>query len=372
MRRSPRSGSARGIVGSRAGFALVALTVAVGAGGCGSAASPPPPLQGRLLTDTISLALPVGLALTTDGLIVVVDARAPEAVRAFDTAGALVARLGREGSGPGEFVSAVSVFGRPGHSGELWIHDARLDRIVPVRPEAFRSGIRGADAVGAAVKLQPGLVVESPRWLDDTTLVALNPMLSGGEQRFVRFGADGARRATMGGPAPRARGGSGSSFIRQQAWGGEMAVHPSRPLFVLASRYAGRLEAFDRNGVPQVNFQVPHAFEPDFRPASDGINMVRGKDFRFGYLDVATAGEHVYALFSGRLHRDRRVKADAADQVHVFDWEGNLRQVLALDTPVSRLTVDSDERTIYATRTDPYPQVVAFSLPAAEPVLADR
>ncbi|HEX2078374.1 MAG TPA: BF3164 family lipoprotein [Longimicrobium sp.] len=364
MSRISGSEPARGI-GSRAGLALVALTVVAGVGGCGNAASPSPPIQGRLLTDTLSLALPTGLALTPDGHVVVVDARAPEAVRVFDTAGALVARLGREGSGPGEFVSAVSVFGRPGHPGELWVHDTRLDRVVPLREEALRGGAaRGAEAVGAAVTLQPGLVIESPRWLDDTTLVALNPMLTASEGRFVRFGADGVRRGTMGEPPPSSGRSWGSSFVRQQAWGGDMAVHPSRPLFVLASRYAGRLEAFDRDGALRVKFQVPHEFSPDFSPADDGLNMVRGEDFRFGYMDVTATADHVYALFSGRLHREMGGQADVADQVHVFDWQGRLLHVIRLDTPVGRLAVDTARRTLYGTRYDPYPQVVAFPLPA--------
>ena len=348
----------------RACLALAALTVAAGTGGCGNAASSPPPIHGRLLTDTLSLALPTGLALTPDGLVVVVDARAAEAVRVFDTAGAMVARLGREGAGPDEFANAVSVFGRPGHPGELWIYDARLDQVVPVRTEALRAAAGGADAFGTAVKLQPGLIVESPRWLDDTTLVALNPMFTASEGRFVRFGGDGVRRATMGEPPPRSAGSWGTSFVRQQAWGGDMAVHPSRPMFVLASRYAGRLEAFDRDGVLQVRFQVPQEFEPDFSPAEDGLNMVRGKHFRFGYLDVATTARHVYALFSGRLQRDERVPADVADQVHVFDWQGRLLRVIRLDTPVHHLAVDPAGRTLYGTRIDPHPQVVAFSLPA--------
>ncbi|HST58428.1 MAG TPA: BF3164 family lipoprotein [Longimicrobium sp.] len=365
MSRIPGSGPARRI-GSRAGLALVALTVAAGVGGCGNAASPPPLLRGRLLTDTASLALPTGLALTPDGLAVVIDARAPEAVRVFDAAGALVARLGREGSGPGEFVSAVSVFGRPGHPGELWVFDTRLERVVPLRGETLRGAPGAAEAFGAAVKLQPGLIVEAPRWLDDSTLVALSPMLVAGEGRFVRFGADGVRRATMGDPPPTGTGGWGSAFVRQQAWGGDMAVHPSRSLFVLASRYAGRLEAYDRNGVPRVRFQVPQPFEPDFAPAEDGLNMERGKDFRFGYLDVAATAQHVYALYSGRLQRDRSVPADVADQVHVFDWEGRLQRVVRLDTPVAHLAVDSAGGTLYGTRIDPHPQVVEFSLAAPE------
>lgn len=351
--------------GSRAGLALAALTVVAGVGGCGNAASPPAAIAGRLLTDTVSLALPTALALTPDGLVVAVDARAPEAVRVFDPAGTLVARLGREGSGPGEFVSAVSVFGRPGHPGELWVFDTRLERVVQLRAETLRGRPTAVEAFASEVKLQPGLVVEAPRWLDDSTLVALNPMLAAGEGRFIRFGANGVRRGTMGEPPPESRESWGSAFVRQQAWGGEMAVHPSRPLFVLASRYAGRLEAFDRDGAVRVRFRVPQAFDPDFAPAQDGINMERGRDFRFGYLDVAATERYVYALFSGRLQRDRSVPPDEADQVHVFDWQGRLERVIRLDTPIGHLAVDPAGATLYGTRLDPHPQVVAFSLPAS-------
>lgn len=352
-------------------FAVVAAAAALLVGGCrgdgaatrdgtgaGGAA-----LRSRALTDTLSLARPTGL-VAARGTVVVMDGLSAEVVRVFDRAGALVAAAGREGPGPREFVGAVGLFPRPGRPGELWVHDMRLNRLSPVDLDTLLRAPGAAAAVGSPVSLSPGLLLESPRWLDDSTLVALNPMLEAGEGRFALFGADGVRRRTVGAPPPGEAG--VAAFVRQQAYGGHMAVHPSRPLFVIGSRYAGRLEAFGPDGALRVRFQVPQAFEPDFRPAPDGLNMIRGGDFRFGYLDVAATGERVYALFSGRSTSEFGTRAEDAREVHVFGWDGRLRKVLRLDTAVDRLAVDEAAGALYATRSSPYPQVVTFPLdPAA-------
>lgn len=151
-------------------------------------------------------------------------------------------------------------------------------------------------------------------------------------------------------------------FVRQQVFGGSMAAHPRRPMFVLAGRYAPLVEVFDREGTRVLAMEVPVTFEPDFSVAPDGINMIRGPDFRYGYRDVDATEDHVYALSSGRTKQEYPETLFRGEYVHVFDWTGRLITILRLDSDAVSLAIDESESRLYIGRLDPYPQIVAYDL----------
>jgi hypothetical protein len=349
------AGTARpnaGAVRTTCGLALLLAATA-----CGSAAAVQPvALQGHALTGAAAgLGLPIGM-VDAGGTVVVQDAHPSPALRLFDGQGRQLAQTGRQGSGPGEFASPVDVFGRPGHPLEFWVYDTRLGRLTAY--DAAKAADGAVPALGDPLALSEPVLVEAPRWLDDSTLVALNGMGRAGQRRFSLYGADGVLRRTVG--EPPAGEEQVRPFVRQQAYGGKIAVHPARPWFVLASRYAGRLEVFDREGALVRRMEVPHAFAPDFSPARDGLNMQRGKDFRFGYIDVAATEGRVFGLFSGRKATER--DPNFASEVHVFGWDGRLARVLTLDQSAFRIALSADGHTLYAICHDPEPFVVAYDL----------
>jgi hypothetical protein len=340
--------------------ALVACAFAAACGG-GADTVETVALQGRAFTDsTAGLGLPIGL-LDAAGVLVVQDAHPSPALRLFDAQGRQLASTGRGGSGPGEFTAPLDVFGRPSHPAELWVYDQRLARLTAYDARSASTGT--VAMIGEPVTLATPVLVEAPRWLDDSTLVALTGMGQMGERRFSLYGADGARRETAGDPPPGDE--TTRPFVRQQAYGGKIAVHPGQPWFVLASRYAGRLEVFDRAGASVRRMEVPDAFEPDYSPAPDGLNMERGPGFRFGYIDVAATADHVLGLFSGRLGTEP--DPNFASTVHVFGWDGRLLRILTLDVSAFRIAPSHDGRTLYAIVHDPEPGVVAYDLTSALP-----
>lgn len=338
-------------------FAAMPLLAAAGCGLAGDSGPPPVALRGTALTDTAALAVPTDIAID-GGTLIVHDTRSVNVVRVFDLQGRPLAAAGREGSGPSEFVDPMGITRRPGRDGEFWVYDGRLTRLTPFRVADLVAGGTGGSA--EPTRLSSGLVIEAPLWLDDSTLVALNPMFKVGEGRFVLFGADGVARGTVGDPPPGDDRGL-TPFVRQQLYGGRMAAHPTRPEFVVASHFAGRMEVYGRDGRLVRAFQVPFAFEPDVHAAPDRVNFLPNKDFRVGYVDVAVTADRIYALFSGRLDRD---EGDAyfGDLVQVFDWEGKLLQVIKLDVSAVRIALDGGTRTLYAVRHDPYPQVMSYRL----------
>ncbi len=81
-----------------------------------------------------------------------------------------------------------------------------------------------------------------------------------------------------------------------------------------------------------------------------------------GYVDGSASKNHLFALFSGRTREGGKGRAYMGRFVHVFDWDGNFVMAIQLDTDVAAITVDEDERVLYAIRHLPYPAIVRYSL----------
>ncbi len=94
------------------------------------------------------------------------------------------------------------------------------------------------------------------------------------------------------------------------------------------------------------------------------------EDETLGYYGASSDDERIYALWVGRRMEDarREMSAEATD-VHVFDWDGQLRRILRLDVPVVDVEVHADS--LYGLVAEPIPEIRAWKLPA-ESSLQDR
>lgn len=106
----------------------------------------------------------------------------------------------------------------------------------------------------------------------------------------------------------------------------------------------------------------PYRFEPRFW-VKDGAMATDGS-LRFGYVDVATSREDIFALFSGRAREGFKEEAPLGDYVHVFSWDGAFRRALKLDAGMLAVAVDPAGMILYGARINPTPAIVRYSLPA--------
>ena len=323
-------------------------------------------LTGRVLTDTLALGDPTAILPWRD-LIFVLDSKGDSAVLGFDTLGNLVAAAGRRGNGPGEFAWPKDLFRDASDPDLAWVFDSRSRRLTPVRLPALAGG-EGKNAFGDPIVLSGLLAMYPPIWLDDSTLVVEGGMLTPDRKRFALVDPAGKLVRTVGDHLPGNT--NEPPFVRQQVFGGSMAAHPRRPMFVLAGRYAPLLEVFDREGARVLAMEVPVTFEPDVSVAPDGLNFVRGRDSGYAYLDVDATADRVYALFSGRSSQEYRKTMHLGEYVHVFDWTGRLIAILRLDAEAFSLAVDESESRLYVGRVDPYPQIAAYDLRSIRSILA--
>ena len=318
-----------------------------------STASPP----GSLVYGGDALAMPTQIAVANDR-IALVDGFAESPIHILDAGGRYLAGLGRVGEGPGEFEGPRALEPTADGAG-FWVFDAALARLTLVEPDRWESM-----PASARVTLPihgPALVTNLVRRGDNGFLAA------GffGEGRLGHFTADGEYEGASG-AIPTSDIGAPPEVL-QHAYRGNLKADPAGTRLVLANRHAGFLEVFTAEGELIRRIEGPFAFEPVFgvKNGEKGPSLATGEDLRFGYVDVATTSDRIYALFSGRTRAGHPGEAIYARDVHVFDWDGTLRSVIRLDADAMAITVDSRRDRLLAVRHLPTPAVLAYELSPA-------
>ena len=261
--------------------------------------------------------------------------------------------FGGKGQGPREFESAWSI-DVVDPSGEFMVMDLALQRVtwVDVR-EDFEDEVWVADR---SQKLHAETMIMEASWTPDG-LLGLGSFREG---RLGHLAADGSVLRTSG-PTPM-DGMNVPPEVRQQAYQSKLKPNPSRTRWVVATRFADRVEIYDGAGGLMTEGSRPYGFEPlyEAKRSARTVAMASGDETRFGYLDLATTDSRIYALFSGRTRAEGR--ANYGNTVHVFDWDGRLVDVLRLDEFVIALAVDPAGESLYGIRHDPFPAVLEFAL----------
>lgn len=352
--------------GARLPGAIVAVILA---GGCGRDASRVAVTDGQAqhatASDTLRSAVlfggdqlgqPQSVAVMGEWLLVS-DKPGPHALHLLGREnGRLVRSWGREGAGPGEFRTLWGI--QPARDGGAWLYDPSLSRLTLVDVPALAAG--RPDVIRRSVNLRAELLPMTALWAADTLLVSSGMFRQG---RFAHFDDAGELKRVVG-PLPPMRDGVPAQ-IAQHAYSGSLVMHPSQPLLALGTRHADRLEIYRPDGGLVRVARGPRGFEPayEMRVIAGEPSMASGEDMRFGYVDLAAAGAHLYGLYSGYSRGERPGRAFYGGEVHVFDWGGNLLRVLPLDHLALALAVSDDERTLYTVRHDPTPAVLQHALP---------
>jgi hypothetical protein len=310
-------------------------------------------VPGVVLHESEALAAPTDVEVMGGSLVIADDfaERSLSVMRRSD--GGIERSFGGKGEGPREFESAWSI-DVIDPSGEFMVLDLALQRVTWVDLEAdFEDGVWVGDR---SLRLKAETMLMETSWTPDG-------MLGLGFFRQGRLGhldRQGALLRTTG-PTPM-DGREVPPEVRQQAYQSKLKPNPSRTRFAVATRFADRLEIYDAAGTLVAEGARPYEFEPVYGAERSGrtTSMTSGDQTRFGYLDLATTDDRIYALFSGRTRAEGR--ANYGNTLHVFDWDGRLVDVLTLDEYVIALAVEPSGGTLYGIRHDPFPAILEFTL----------
>lgn len=316
----------------------------------------PSELQGRLWTRSEAMGLPGDIEVMGNHLVLVDRLGAPALHIIERRTGELVASIGQEGDGPGEFRAPVALDPVAG-STAVWVFDVGLQCLT--RVDLVDGRLRAPLEQSPALRLRADAPILQPVWVDGDRLLAHGFVLGG---RLAEFDTEG-RFVRSVGPLPPNPTEIPASVL-QHAYQGTLAARPDRSRLVLATRHAAMLEIYRGGGTLVGRFDGPFAFEPQVsvREASRGPVMASGDDLRFGYVDVAATDEHIYALFSGRTRAGFPGRANYAEYVHVFDWEGTFLEAFRLDIDAFSIAVHEEEGTLFAVRHLPEPAVLRYAL----------
>lgn len=331
--------------------------------------SPPPPDDGlgpagvrshapagNVLYDGEAFAMPTQLAVSNDR-IMLVDGFAERPIHVLDAAGRYIAGLGGSGEGPGEFEGPRAV--EPAADGAgFWVFDAALSRLTLVEPERW-------ETMPASARIT--LPVRAPAMVTNMVRLSNDGFLAAGffgDGRLGHFTPDGEYEGASG--AIPASDVDAPPEVLQHAYRGTLKSDPSRSRLVLANRHAGFLEVFTAEGQAVRRIDGPFPFDPVFgvKNGEGGPSLATGDDLRFGYVDVATTDDRIYALFSGRTRAGHPGgEAIYGRDVHVFDWDGTLLSVLQLDADAMAIAIDSGRSRLLAVRHLPTPALLSYRLP---------
>lgn len=318
-------------------------------------------LHARILYNGLALGLVTALA--ADSQLIYVgndDSDAPLLI--FDAeSGKLLGSLGREGDGPGEyrFVSSIQLMpgGHGGRQRGLLIFDGEARRLT--RFHLLDPGTAKIDSPVTAT-VNAGGYITGLALLPDSSLIGPGLFTS---HRLARLQLDGTLIEMLG-PTPDNPHDLPVPVL-EHVYQSTLAVRPDGSRIALAARFMNHIELYGADGTLRRTVNGPIAVAPVFHVAMAGgaPTMASDEDLRFGYVGIAAGQRYLYALFSGRRRGDYGPsEATYADQLHVFDWEGNLVRTVRLGQDISNITVAPDERTLYGIAIGESEALVAYDL----------
>lgn len=294
-------------------------------------------VSGTVLAGGDLFGLPTRLAVWGDELVVLDRYRTEPVVTLDRRTGRLLRGFGREGDGPGEFRSPVAL---AADDAGVVVLDVGLGRFTRLAPEPGGFALRATARLGfdgAATELVTTATGE-------LVVAGFTP-----DGRLARLDAEGGmlgyegRATDLEGLSPEGR---------MEALQGTLRATPSRDRFVRTHRFASHLEIVDAATGESTIVDGPQRFGP--RPGDH--------ETRFGYLDSAPFADGFFALYSGRTRTAYPERANYADEVHEYGWDGRLRAKHRLDADVIAIAWSEEDGLLYAARHDPIPEVVMYRL----------
>ncbi len=322
----------------------------------------------HIVLSSEELAVPTDVEIVGEYLVLV-DRRAEHPIHVLRRAsGELVRSLGREGDGPGEYRALRSITPIPGSSTEFWAYDMANARLTHIDLADEQTLARPWEA--QLLKLETPARVTGIEWAADNSVIAAGFFDAG---RLGLFASDGTMLGAVG-DLPTHTEQETPAIVLQHAYMGTLKAHPDRSRLAMGLRHASWIEIRDANGVLLARTELPsERFGPEFEVADTekGPMMRSDETLRFGYIDIAVTSGRIYGLYSGRTRAGNRGRANFGQQIHVFDWSGELIEVTDVERDLIAIAVDADDSLLYGVSHDPAPMVLSWSM-GSEIALASR
>lgn len=145
-----------------------------------------------------------------------------------------------------------------------------------------------------------------------------------------------------------------------------LKVRPDGRAFVSADMYSGSMDICRiENGavslVRRLNFHSPKV---SIRKQKGEPLVVYSRKNRFGFTDVCATPEVIYALYSGRTFAEDNKTYQHCRTLLVLNWDGEVCMTYGLDTDVTHISYDPEEKVLYGIGYHPAVSLVRLQMPA--------
>ena len=127
-------------------------------------------------------------------------------------------------------------------------------------------------------------------------------------------------------------------------------VKPSADRFALAYEHTDLLEIYDTTGVLLSSSRGPDGLTAQFSIGKGQARPIPGKT-RKTVTDVKATEEEIWVLYAGELLYDEARNANPdvnkSDEIHVYDWNGQLLRRYELNEPVYRIALVPGQQRIF-------------------------
>ncbi len=269
----------------------------------------------------------------------------------------IVARIGRHGEGPSEFISPGAIARDPINRDVWWVFDFGNARWTAI---AVGDTPRIVEQISfAGVPVWPDM----PIWLDDND-VLVHGIFYGFPFLKVKLDApdrviDSLRRFSGHQPFDERTidHGTGLRFVNRNF----MAVRPSRDLFVLAYQFGNQIDVFSTEGVIIGRTRGPYDVNAKFRIIGNRFHW--DDDNQSGYVEAYGTQRFFYLRWSGRYLGD---PLNTTTEIHQFSWNGRLLRTLELDQGVLAFAVSEADDRLWGYVEDPRSIILEWALPPTQ------
>jgi hypothetical protein len=136
-------------------------------------------------------------------------------------------------------------------------------------------------------------------------------------------------------------------------------VSHDKSYVVRSAHIAGIIEVYSIDGDTLQN-KFSHKYFKQECKVIDYNTIISSDKTRNGYLDVAVSSDKVYGLYSGKL--DKEPNYFQSQYIHIYDFDGNLLEILILDTPVCAIDIDNTGDVIYAIAAEGDRRILSFNI----------
>lgn len=262
------------------------------------------------------------------------------------------------GFGPGE-VSDVSGIDLGHNENTFWVYSAMEKRF-----SEFAMDDTASLSNNQIKQAGDFFMAMAMTWSSDSTVMC---RLVNDPHQFVEFNIDGRRLANYGKWKDHLIREDMTNYMMSDLHLGSFKGSQTNNIYASAGYYRDRIEILNRKSGNIIVTDGPFNYVPKFKIVTNigsSGKLIVDIEEPVAYLDIDVSDNYIFGLYSGKTEKQKREESEIANDVYVFDLDGNIKSKLQLNISIRALAVDEKSKKIFGITTDEDPGIAVFDLPS--------